>query len=169
MMCQKRSTSVNHVWTKLIPSWKLVEKELELVHSNKCGKSSSSLSHAECFVVFPDDKTHCVQVYAIKHWSFSEGCGMEVSRWKIVWPSGEAVTYRQYSHRVQSKESIKHLKTPEQNGTCQSTWTGYWWKKLNQCLFQITTPVLGWGPLHGSLHISSTGAPLKPLTTRHHW
>ena len=43
------------------PGQERAEEPLGLVHSDLCGKISSlSLSHAEYFVVFIDDKTHYV-------------------------------------------------------------------------------------------------------------
>ena len=52
---------------------------LELVHSDVCGKiSSSSLGKAEYFVTFIDDKTHYTWVYVMKH--KSEVHGMESFR-----------------------------------------------------------------------------------------
>ena len=44
------------------------EEPLGLVHSDVCGKiSSPSLSQAEYFIVFVDDKTHYVWIYVVKH------------------------------------------------------------------------------------------------------
>ena len=50
------------------PGQERAEEPLGLVHSDLCGKiSSPSLSHAEYFVVFIDDKTHYVWIYVVKH------------------------------------------------------------------------------------------------------
>lgn len=50
------------------PGRERAEEPLGLVHSDLCGKiSSPSLSHAEYFVTFIDDKTHYVWIYVVKH------------------------------------------------------------------------------------------------------
>ena len=106
---------------------------LGLVHSDLCGKiSSPSLSQAEYFIVFIDDKTHYVWIYVIKHkhevfqkfleWkSFvekSSGCQVK----KLRTDNGGEYTSTEFENYLR-KEGIEHQytipKTPEQNGVSE--------------------------------------------------
>ena len=105
------------------------EEPLGLIHSDVCGKiSSPSLSRAEYFVVFIDDKTHYVWVYVIKHkdevfqkfmeWKslVENSSGHKVK--KLRTDNGGEYTSTEFESYLKD-EGIEHQysipKTPEQN------------------------------------------------------
>ena len=109
------------------------EEPLGLIHSDVCGKiSSPSLSLAEYFVVFIDDKTHYVWVYVIKHKNevfqkFTEWkslvenlSGHKVK--KLRTDNGGEYTSTEFESHLKD-EGIEHQytipKTPEQNGVSE--------------------------------------------------
>ena len=109
------------------------KEPLGLVHSDVCGKiSSPSLSQAEYFIVFVDDKTHYVWIYVVKHkhevfgkfveWkSFVENSsGYKVK--KLRTDNGGEYTSTEFESYLK-KEGIEHQytipKTPEQNGVSE--------------------------------------------------
>ena len=106
---------------------------LGIVHSDVCGKlSSPSLSKAEYFVVFIDDKTHYVWIYVLQHkhevfqkfvkWkSFVEkSSGYQVK--KLRTDNGGEYTSTEFENFL-NMEGIEHQytipKTPEQNGVSE--------------------------------------------------
>ena len=109
------------------------EEPLGLIHSDVCGKiSSPSLSRAEYFVVFIDDKTHYVWVYVIKHkdevfqkfmeWKslVENSSGHKVK--KLRTDNGGEYTSTEFESYLKD-EGIEHQysipKTPEQNGVSE--------------------------------------------------
>ena len=106
---------------------------LELVHSDVCGKiSSPSLSQAEYFVTFIDDKTHYTWVYVMKHKSevfekfmewkafVEKSSGYKVK--KLRTDNGGEYVSTEFEGYLK-KEGIEHQytipKTPEQNGVSE--------------------------------------------------
>ena len=112
---------------------KRAEEPLGLVHSDACGKINvKSLSGAEYFLTFIDDKTHFTWVYVLKH-------KHEVFQWFLEW---KAMLERCSGHKLKvlrtdnggeytstefkeylKEEGIRHEltipKTPEQNGVAE--------------------------------------------------
>ena len=109
------------------------EEPLGLVHSDVCDKiSSPSLSQAEYFIVFVDDKTHYVWIYVVKHkhevcrkfveWKslVEKSSGYKVK--KLRTDNGGEYTSTEFESYLK-KDGIEHQytipKTPEQNGVSQ--------------------------------------------------
>jgi hypothetical protein len=109
------------------------EEPLGLVHSDVCGKiSSPSLSQAEYFIVFVDDKTHYVWIYVVKHkhevfgkfveWKslVEKSSGYKVK--KLRTDNGGEYTSTEFESYLK-KEGIEHQytipKTPKQNGVSE--------------------------------------------------
>ena len=109
------------------------ERAEGLIHSDVCGKiSSPSLSQAEYFIVFVDDKTHYVWIYVVKHkhevfgkfveWKslVEKSSGYRVK--KLRTDNGGEYTSTEFESYLK-KEGIEHQytipKTPEQNGVSE--------------------------------------------------
>ena len=123
---------------------KQAKDKLELIHSDICGKlNSKSLSGAEYFLTFIDDKTRHVWVYFLKRKSdvfkyFQEWKAMvERCKLKVLrtdnggeYTSGDFQSYLK-------KEGIKHEvtvpRTPEQNGVAE---------RMNRTLVECTRSML---------------------------
>ena len=123
------------------------EEPLGLVHSDVCGKiSSPSLSQAEYFIVFVDDKTHYVWIYVVKHkhevfgkfveWRslVEKSSGYKVK--KLRTDNGGEYTSTEFESYLK-KEGIEHQytipKTPEQNGVSE---------RMNQTLVETVRSML---------------------------
>ncbi len=126
---------------------KRAEKPLELVHSDLCGKmNSKSLSGAEYFLTFIDDKTHYTWVYALKkkHEVFQK-----FTEWKAMveresghqlkilrTDNGGEYTSNQFKEYLKA-EGIRHEltipKTPEQNGVAE---------RMNRTLLESVCSIL---------------------------
>ena len=128
-------------------SEKKKSEPLELVHSDVCGKlSSKSLSGAEYFVTFTDDKTRYVWVYVIKKKSevFKKFCEWKIEVEKSLGRSvkilhtdnGGEFTSDEFEEYL-TKEGIKHEltipKCPEQNGVAE---------RLNRTLVEMVRSML---------------------------
>ena len=109
------------------------EEPLGLVHSNVCGKTNAkSLSGAEYFVMFTDDKTRFVWVYVLKHKSqvfekFLKWKAMveRLTGWKLKTlrtDNGGEYSSTEFADYLRS-EGVRHErtipKTPEQNGVAE--------------------------------------------------
>ena len=120
---------------------------LELVHSDVCGKlNSKSLSGAEYFVTFINDKTRYVWVYVIKQKSdvFERFCEWKAEVEKLLGRSlktlrtdnGGEFTSEEFEEYLR-KEGIKHEltipKCPEQNGVAE---------QLNRTLMEMVRSML---------------------------
>ena len=120
---------------------------LELVHSDVCGKlESKSLSGAEYFVIFIDDKTRFVCVYVIKHKSnvFKKFCEWKTEVEKSLGhcvttlhtDNGGKYTSTEFEAYLRN-EGIKHEltipKCPEQNGVAE---------RLNKTLIEMVHAML---------------------------
>ena len=123
-----------------------VEEPLGLIHSDLCGKiSSPSLSHAEYFVVFIDDKTHYVWIYVVKHkheafqkfveWKslVKKSSGYKVKRLRTNGGEYTSIEFESYL----KKEGIEHQytipKTWEQNGVAE---------RMNQTLVETVRTMI---------------------------
>ena len=122
-------------------------KPLELIHSDVCGKiSSKSLSGAEYFVTFTDDKTRYIWVYPIKRKS---DVFQKFKEWKtdvekslgqsvkiFCSDNGGEFTSTEFEEYLK-KEGIKHEltipKCPEQNGVAE---------RLNRTLIEMVRSML---------------------------
>ena len=109
------------------------EDPLGLIHSDVCGKiSSPSLTQAEYFIVFVDDKTHYVWIYVVKHkhevfgkfveWKSSVEMSSGYKVKKLRTDNGGEYTSTEFE-RYLKKEGIEHQyiipKMPEQNGVSE--------------------------------------------------
>ena len=109
------------------------EEPLGLVHSDVCGKiNTKSLSGAEYFVTFIDDKTHFVWMYVLKHKSqvfekflewkamVERSTGRKLKTLRT--DNGGEYTSTQFGEYLRS-EGIRHEltvpKTPQQNGVAE--------------------------------------------------
>ena len=109
------------------------DEPLGLVHSDVCGKiNTKSLSGAEYFVTFIDDKTHFVWMYVLKHKSqvfekflewkamVERSTGRKLKTLRT--DNGGEYTSTQFGDYLRS-EGIRHEltvpKTPEQNGVAE--------------------------------------------------
>ena len=109
------------------------EEVLGLVHTDVCGKmSTQSLSGAEYFLTFIDDKTHYIWVYVLKHkhevfdrfqeWKAqvekSTGCSLKILRSD----NGGEYTSNEFRSYLKT-EGVRHEltvpKSPEQNGVAE--------------------------------------------------
>lgn len=120
---------------------------LGLIHSDICGKlNSKSLSGAEYFLTFVDDKTRYVWVYFLKH---KDEAFQRFVEWKALvekssghqvkilrTDNGGEYTSTQFEGFLKA-EGIRHertvLKTPEQNGVAE---------RLNRTLVETTRSML---------------------------
>ena len=109
------------------------DEPLDLVHSDLCGKmNEKSLSGAEYFLTFTDDKTHYVWVYILKHKS---QVFKQFLEWKVMvensmgrklktlrTDNGGEFTSSEFESFLKS-EGVRHEltvpKTPEQNGVAE--------------------------------------------------
>ena len=114
------------------PGRERAEEPLGLVHSDLCGMiSSPSLSHAEYFVVFIDDKTHYVWIYVVKdkhevfqkfmEWKslVEKSSGYEVK--KLRTDIGGEYTSIEFESYLKKEGIYQYTvpKTPEQNGVAE--------------------------------------------------
>ena len=112
---------------------KRAEKPLDLVHSDLCGKmNAQSLSGAEYFLTFIDDKTHYVWVYILKskdlvfkqflEWKamVEKSTGRKLKTLRT--DNGGEFTSREFDAYLKA-EGVRHEltvpKTPEQNGVAE--------------------------------------------------
>ena len=137
-----------HQRSKFLPySERRSSEPLELVHSDVCGKlASKSLSGAEYFVTFIDDKTRYTWVYVIKRKSdvFSRFCEWKIEVEKSFGRSVKALrtdnggefTSTELKNYLK-EEGIKHEltipKCPEQNGVAE---------RLNRTLVEMIRSML---------------------------